>query len=199
MKTVRMIGYARVSTEDQHLEMQIEALEKAGVSEIYQDRQSGAKRDRRGLTECLESLATGDLLVVWRIDRLGRSLLHLVEIISELRARGVHFRSLSDGAIDTTSATGELVFHIMGAIAQFERRLIQERVTLGMQSAIRRGKHVGRPGIDQEQKEGIFALMKQGKDIKEISQLLSIKETTVRHHFYKSRNLLLSSGSSSTC
>lgn len=181
----RVIGYARVSTEDQNLEMQIEALEKAGVSRIYQDRESGAKRDRKGLSECLESLGPGDLLIVWRLDRLGRSLLHLVEIISQLRARGVNFRSLSDGVIDTTSATGELVFHIMAAIAQFERRLIQERVTLGMQCAKRQGRHCGRPGIGQEKSEMISTLMAEGNDIGQIAALSGLKETTVRHHYYR--------------
>ena len=181
----RVIGYARVSTEDQNLEMQIDALEKAGVSRIYQDRESGAKRDRKGLSECLESLGPGDLLIVWRLDRLGRSLLHLVEIISQLRARGVNFRSLSDGVIDTTSATGELVFHIMAAIAQFERRLIQERVTLGMQCAKRQGRQVGRKGIDQDKIDKIHDLILTGKGVKGISELLDLKETTVKHYFYQ--------------
>ena len=125
----RMIGYARVSMSDQDVRLQWEALRRAGCQEplIFCDTASGAKTAHPGLEACLRALAPGDLLVVWRLDRLGRSMTHLVALIEGLLQRQVGFRSLSDGAIDTTTASGELVFHIFSALAQFERRLIQER------------------------------------------------------------------------
>ena len=125
----RMVGYARVSTSDQDSSLQWEALRRAGCqgSHIFCDTASGAHTARPGLEACLQALAPGDMLVVWRLDRLGRSMTHLVTLIEGLLQRQVGFRSLGDGAIDTTTASGELVFHIFSALAQFERRLIQER------------------------------------------------------------------------
>jgi len=130
----RMIGYARVSTSDQDVSLQWEALRRAGCQEplIFCDTVSGAHTARPGLEACIRALAPGDMLVVWRLDRLGRSMAHLVTLIEGLLQRQVGFRSLSDGAIDTTTASGELVFHIFSALAQFERRLIQERTLAGL-------------------------------------------------------------------
>ena len=130
----RMVGYARVSTSDQDVSLQREALRQAGCQEpqIFCDTASGAHAARPGLEACLRALAPGDLLVVWRLDRLGRSMAHLVTLIEGLLQRQVGFRSLSDGAIDTTTASGELVFHLFSALAQFERRLIQERTRAGL-------------------------------------------------------------------
>ena len=126
--TGRLIGYARVSTDDQDLALQIDSLTNLGINRdvIFSDKMSGAKADRPGLDACLAKLQLGDTLVVWRLDRLGRSMRHLVELIGQLRDRGIGFRSVSDGLIDTTSPSGELIFHIFSALAQFERRLIQE-------------------------------------------------------------------------
>jgi len=120
----RLIGYARVSTVDQDLELQIEALRRAGCSatQIFQDIASGARTARPDLEACLQALHPGDTLLVWGLDRLGRSMAHLVAVIEELRGRQVGFRSLGDGAIDTTTASGELVFHLFSTLAQFERR-----------------------------------------------------------------------------
>jgi DNA invertase Pin-like site-specific DNA recombinase len=152
-----MVGYARVSTSDQDVSLQWEALRRAGCQEahIFCDTASGAHATRPGLAACLQALAPGDMLVVWRLDRLGRSMAHLVTLIEGLLQRQVGFRSLGDGAIDTTTASGELVFHIFSALAQFERRLIQERTQAGLAAARARGRRGGRralqPGDPQVQ------------------------------------------------
>jgi DNA invertase Pin-like site-specific DNA recombinase len=112
------------------------------------DKLSGAKTERPGLTKCLETLQSGDILVVWRLDRLGRSMRHLITLVEDLRSKGIGFRSLSEGAIDTTSASGELIFNIFSALAQFERRLIQERTKAGLAAARARGRNGGRPKVD---------------------------------------------------
>ena len=147
----RLIGYARVSTADQDLQLQIKALQRAGCHDawIFRDIASGARTARPGLEACVHALAAGDTLVVWRLDRLGRSMAHLVTVIDELLRRQVGFRSLGDGAIDTTTASGELVFHIFSALAQFERRLIQERTRAGLAAARARGNTAdgGRYGL----------------------------------------------------
>jgi len=139
------VGYARVSTDEQNLDLQRRALKAAGCARIFADQGvSGAARKRPGLDKALESLSNGDVLVVWRLDRLGRSLPHLIEIVQALGGRGVEFQSVSE-AIDTTSAGGRLVFHIMGALAEFERSLISDRTRAGMAAAKARGQVVGRP------------------------------------------------------
>ena len=149
----RLVGYARVSTDNQDLTLQMDSLLGLGVNreDIFTDKMSGAKTDRPGLGACLAKLQQGDTLVVWRLDRLGRTMHHLVELIEELRNRGVGFRSVSDGLIDTTSPSGELVFHIFSALAQFERRLIQERTKAGLAAARARGRFGGRPLIDLDE------------------------------------------------
>jgi DNA invertase Pin-like site-specific DNA recombinase len=137
----RLVGYARVSTQDQNLSLQIDALLRAGVSKdlIFTDKASGAKYQRPGLDACLEQLRSGDVLLDWRLDRLGRSVRHLVTLIDELREKQIGFRSVCDGAIDTTTPSGELIFHVFSALAQFERRLIQERTNAGLAAARARG------------------------------------------------------------
>ena len=134
----RTIGYARVSTTEQELRLQVDALKAQGCPDelIFVDKASGAKADRPGLSKCLETLPAGDLLLVWRLDRLGRSMAHLVTLVEELQERGIGFRSICDGAIDTTTS-GELVFNVFSALAQFERRLIQERTRAGLAAARR--------------------------------------------------------------
>jgi len=141
-----LYGYARVSTSDQDLHLQLDALKKAGCEDtaIFTDKISGVKSDRPGLNACLAKLHSGDTLLVWRLDRLGRSMAHLVGLVEGLREQGIGFRSICDGAIDTTTASGELVFNIFSALAQFERRLIQERTRAGLQAARARGKTGGR-------------------------------------------------------
>ena len=148
--TGRIVGYARVSTSDQDLSLQVDALKQHGCTDtlIFVEKASGARAQRPGLERCLDSLSHGDILLVWRLDRLGRSMPHLVSLIEELRKRGVGFRSICDGVIDTTTASGELVFNIFSALAQFERRLIQERTRAGLAAARARGRLGGRKRID---------------------------------------------------
>jgi len=145
----RMLGYARVSTGEQDLDLQLDALVKAGCvkKNVYTDKLSGAKTARPGLDECLRQLKSGDTLIVWRLDRLGRSVRHLIDVVEDLRQRGVGFKSICDGAIDTTTASGELIFHIFTALAQFERRLVQERTKAGLTAARARGRLGGRPPV----------------------------------------------------
>lgn len=140
-----LIGYARISTIDQSLDLQLDALRRAGCEAIFEDTGvSGAKAKRPGLEKLLKRLNQGDVLVVWKLDRLGRSMRHLIELTSAFEAKGVGFRSLSD-AIDTSTAGGKLYFHLMGAFAEFERNLISERTKAGMAAAKARGVQMGRP------------------------------------------------------
>lgn len=143
----RLIGYARVSTTEQDLRLQLDALNKAGCVKVFEDKASGARSKRPGLEACVAALEPGDTLVVWRLDRLGRSMPHLVSLVEELLGNGIGFRSLLDGALDTTTASGELMFHIFSSLAQFERRLVQERTTAGLAAARARGRLGGRPAI----------------------------------------------------
>src|SRR5215210_9433347 len=129
-----LIGYARVSTDEQNLDSQLDALKQANCEQIYTDRVSGTKAERKGLTEALSHLRAGDTLVVWRLDRLGRSLRHLIDTITILGDRGVGFKSLQEN-IDTTTSGGKLVFHIFGSMAEFERDMIRERTQAGLQAA----------------------------------------------------------------
>src|SRR6266480_3651562 len=138
------IGYARISTQDQTLDLQKDALEKIGCTKIYTDTASGAKEVRKGLEEALTYLREGDTLVVWRLDRLGRSLKHLIDTISILNHRNIGFKSITEN-IDTTTNGGKLIFHVFGALAEFERDLIRERTQAGLQAARARGRFGGRP------------------------------------------------------
>ena len=141
----RLIGYARVSTGEQHLDLQLDALAAAGCERIYRDNGvSGVATKRPGLSKALRALHAGDVLVVWKLDRLGRSLAELIAVMGQLERRDIGFRSLSE-SIDTTTAGGRLVFHLMGALAEFERGLISERTKAGMASAKARGAKIGRP------------------------------------------------------
>jgi DNA invertase Pin-like site-specific DNA recombinase len=146
----RLVGYARVSRNEQDLNLQLDALEKAGCIKdmIFMDKISGAKTERPGLEKCLATLGHGDTLIVWRLDRLGRSMQHLVSLIEGLRQKGISFKSICDGSIDTTTASGELIFNIFSSLAQFERRLIQERTKAGLDAARARGRNGGRKKID---------------------------------------------------
>src|SRR5919112_3559820 len=140
------IGYARVSTDEQTLDLQLDALNAAGCAQIFTDRVSAAKSERPGLTNALGHLRDGDTLVVWRLDRLGRSLPHLIETVTTLAGRGVGFKSLTE-SIDTTNTGGRLIFHIFGALAEFERDLIRERTQAGLKAARARGRKGGHPRV----------------------------------------------------
>ena len=139
-----LVGYARVSTDEQTLNLQNDALQASGCQHIFTDTASGAKRDRPGLDEAIHFVRSGDTLVVWRLDRLGRSLKHLIETVGALEERGIGFRSLQEN-IDTTTSGGKLVFHVFGALAEFERGLIRERTNAGLAAARARGRGGGRP------------------------------------------------------
>jgi DNA invertase Pin-like site-specific DNA recombinase len=172
-----LIGYARVSTRKQNLELQLDALQKAGCQLIYQEQASGAKADREELDKMLGQLRKGDTVVVWKIDRIGRSLRHLVSLIDQFQQLGVGFRSLSD-SIDTTTAQGRLVFNIFASLAEFERELISERTNAGLDNARRKGKRLGRPaGLSQERLRKASAardLHHKGYSKAEIARMLDI-------------------------
>ena len=142
-----LIGYARVSTQDQTLDLQTDALTRAGCERIFTDTASGAKAERPGLQEAINQLRAGDTLVVWRLDRLGRTLNHLMATITELNVQGIGFKSLQE-SMDTTTPGGKLIFHIFGSLAEFEREVIRERTNAGLQAARARGRLGGRPRID---------------------------------------------------
>lgn len=137
------IGYARVSTADQSLDVQTDALSKAGCTIIYEERASGSKDDRAELAQAIKALRAGDTLVVWRLDRLGRSLSHLIVTVNDLAARGIGFESITE-KIDTGSAVGQLMFHLFATLAQFERQLVSERTKAALSSARARGRSGGR-------------------------------------------------------
>lgn len=178
-----LVGYARVSTDSdkQSTDLQHDALLKAGVDSrhIYEDKASGAKDDRTGLAQALEFVQSGDTLVVWKLDRLGRSLPHLIEIINTLKAKDVGFKSITEG-MDTSSPSGKLVFNIFASLADFERELIKERVNAGLESARKRGRIGGRPkAIEQETLDAICVALEEGKSKSEISRIFNVKRTTL--------------------
>lgn len=182
MEVIRMlVGYMRVSTEEQTTSLQKDALLKYGVDErnIFADIVSGASKNRDGLNAALEFLKTGDILVVWKLDRLGRSLAHLISIITSLKEKNIAFVSLTKG-MDTTTASGELFFHIFGALAQFERSLIQQRVKAGLESARLRGKSGGRPkAIDDEKLKAIKEALASGMSKAAICRTFGVKRSTL--------------------
>lgn len=146
-----IIGYARVSTAEQKLQLQLDALAAAGCDKIYQDVAQGKRTDRPQLTAALADLKPGDTLIVWKLDRLGRSVPHLVSLVNELAGRDVQFKSLTD-AIDTSSTSGRFFFHVMASLAQMERELIAERTRAGLAAAKARGQRLGRPESMTNQK-----------------------------------------------
>jgi DNA invertase Pin-like site-specific DNA recombinase len=179
-KETMLIGYARVSTYDQTLNLQRDALEKAGCSKLFTDTASGANAERKGLDEVLDYVRKGDTLVVWRLDRLGRSLPHLIATMTALEERGIGFKSLMEN-IDTTTSGGKLIFHIFGALAEFERNLIRERTTAGLAAARARGRKGGRPKALTGNRLNIARALYNDKQhsIAEICQTLKISRATL--------------------
>lgn len=178
-----LIGYMRVSSTDdrQSVDLQRDALNASGVDSrhLFSDKASGAREDRANLRDCLEYLKTGDTLVVWKLDRLGRSLPHLLSILTELRERGVSFRSLTEH-IDTGTPHGELLFSLFGALAQYERALTRERIMAGLAAARRRGRYGGRPPtIDAEKLEQITAALAGGASKSSISRTFNVPRSTL--------------------
>lgn len=173
------IGYARVSTQDQKLDMQRNALTAAGCSTIFEDQTSGTRAKRPGLDQVLAKLGPGVVLVVWRLDRLGRSLSHLVEVLKTIEAKGAGFVSLTE-AIDTTSAGGRLVFHMMAALAEFERTLIVERTQAGLSAAKARGMKLGRrKKLTPKQVEHGRALLDAGETGHAVATSLGVSRATL--------------------
>lgn len=173
-----LIGYARVSTLDQTLALQQDALRKAGCEKIFTDTASGALALRPGLTEALNFARSGDTLSVWRLDRLGRSLHHLIETVNTLKERGIHFRSLQE-QFDTSTSGGKLVFHIFGVLAEFERDLIRERTQAGLVAARARGKVGGRPALSAPKVQQLRTLAAdRTNSVPEICKTLGISRTT---------------------
>ncbi len=175
-----LIGYARVSTPDQNVAMQVDALEKAGCHRVFTDVASGAKASRPGLDQALAYLREGDTLTVWKIDRLGRSLSHLVQTVDDLRDRGVSFRSLNDAGIDTTTRNGKLLFNLFATLAEFERDLIRERTKAGLESAAARGRHGGRrPVITPSKLDKAQKLMAKGLSVREAAAAIKVGKTAL--------------------
>jgi len=177
------IGYMRVSSDSdrQNTDLQRDALLAAGVDarHLFEDHASGARDDRHGLSKALEFVRPGDVLVVWKLDRLGRSLSHLLSIVTTLKDRQVAFRSLTEG-MDTTTASGELLFHVFGALAQYERALTHERVIAGLAAAKRRGRVGGRPAaIVGEKREAIIAALNGGMSKAAVCRNFGVKRTTL--------------------
>lgn len=178
-----LIGYMRVSSDSdrQATDLQHDALVAAGIDErhLFEDRCSGARDERPGLKKVLAYLRKGDTLVVWKLDRLGRSLVHLLKIIKDLQAQGIGFKSLTE-QIDTTTAHGEFLLHIFGALSQYERSLVRERILAGVEAARKRGKRGGRPlKIDQETKEAILQALRQRTTLAAICRTFKIPRSTL--------------------
>src|SRR5919199_242133 len=175
-----LIGYARVSTQDQTLHLQQDALEQAGCTKIFTDTASGSQADRVGLQEAMQYVRPGDTLVVWRLDRLGRSLTHLITTISALQERQIGFRSITEN-IDTTTSGGKLIFHIFGALAEFERDIIRERTKAGLLAARVRGRRGGRPETLRGNKVAMAQALYNDKhySIAEICKTLTISRATL--------------------
>ncbi len=184
-----LIGYVRVSTLEQDVNPQIDELQKAGCEKIFRDKISGAKTERPGLDQALKFLRDGDSLVVWCLDRLGRSLKHLIETVGLLEERGIGFRSLQE-AIDTKTSGGRLIFHIFGALAEFERNLIRERTMAGLRAARARGRVGGRPKkLDEKKTELAFHLYDEQKyAVKEICRMLGISKPTLYAYLARRNN-----------
>ena len=178
-----LIGYARVSTTDQNLDLQKDALNRAGCERIFTDVASGAKSDRVGLAEALKFAREGDTLVVWKLDRLGRSLGHLIETVAGMSARKIGFRSLQE-SIDTNTSGGKLFFHVFGALAEFERDIIRERTNAGLSAARARGRKGGRPkSMDEKKVAMAMALLKnRTTPVGDICAILGVSKATLYRH-----------------
>ncbi len=174
-----LIGYARVSTQDQNLSLQLEALKKAGCEKIFKDKTSGSRADRPGLNKALELLRKDDTLIVWKLDRLGRSVKHLVNLVGELRQEGVQFKSITD-SIDTGTPSGRFFFHVMASLAEMERELTIERTRAGLETARKLGRKGGRRRKMTESKvESAKKLLLNGVPPKDVAKNLGVSVPTL--------------------
>jgi len=175
-----LIGYARISTDDQNLNLQRDALNHAECEQIFEDQLSGAKAERPGLQQALQYARTDDTIVVWRLDRLSRSLKDLIEMVTLLESKGIGLRSLQE-AIDTSSSSGKLIFHIFGALAEFERNLIRERTQAGLQAARARGRKGGRPKSLNKDKQALAVKLYDEKKhtVDQICEMMGVSKPTL--------------------
>jgi DNA invertase Pin-like site-specific DNA recombinase len=188
-----LIGYARVSTADQDLALQTDALTKAGCEKVFTDKASGAKVNRPGLTEALDFVRAGDTLVVWKLDRLGRSIQGLIELAANLSARKIDFRSLTDG-FDTATPSGRLLFHILASVAEMERELIKERTIAGLAAARARGGNGGgrKSVMTPDMLDTARKLLKAGDSPAKVAKLLQVGRSTFYRHFPANERTLVS-------
>ena len=177
------IGYARVSTDDQNASLQVDALKKAGCIKVFTDHASGSKASRPELDKMIDQLRTDDVVVVWRLDRLGRSLRNLIELVADLDEQGVGFRSLTE-SIDTTTNGGRLIFHIFAALAEFERDLIRERTHAGLAAARACGRVGGRPSVMNDKKVDKARKLYDSRQhtVSEIAEMLDVSVATIYRH-----------------
>lgn len=173
------IGYARISTSDQNLDLQLDALKQAGCERIYSDTITGTSTKRPEFDKLLDILRPGDVLTVWKLDRVGRSLKHLLQIAEDLQAKGIHLHIITQG-IDTTTPAGKMLFSIMGSIAEYEKSLIQERVNAGLKAAKARGRVGGRPSaLSHDDKKQAIALHRGGMSVSAIAKTLGVSRPTI--------------------
>lgn len=183
----RLLGYARVSTADQSLQMQVDYLTRAGVhpDDIYSETVSGVAKRRRALDGVLAMARRGDMLVVWKLDRVGRSLLDLLRRMDDMERRGIGFKSITEG-IDTTTPGGRLIFHVMGALAQFERDLVVERTRAGVRAHIARGGRVGQPQkLTPAQKREAKQMLRSGQSRREVAEHFGVHPQTIYNRVVK--------------
>ena len=182
-----LLGYARVSTPDQSIDLQLDALRSAGVERVWTDVASGSRGDRPGLEGLLQAAQSGDQVVVWRLDRLGRSLAHLAQLAKDLAERGVTIRSLTDG-VDTSGSTGRLLLGLLGTLAEYEREILIERTVAGLQAARRRGTTLGRrPSLTTAQVEEIRKMHEGGRGLRELGRLFRVDPATINRALKSSR------------
>ena len=182
------IGYARVSTRDQNLDMQLQALKRAGCKQIYQEKVSGVGRARPEFQKMMQQIRKDDVLVIWRLDRLARSTKVLLEIVEQLQEKGASFKSLGEPWADTTSAAGKLVMTFFAGMAEFERDLIRDRTGVGRKAALERGVKFGRPSkMTEEQLKIAKRLLRQGKSISYVADAFGVHFTTLYRYFRESK------------
>ncbi len=186
-----LVGYARVSTQDQNPDLQLDALKAAGCEKVYAEKASGAQRERPELKAMLDYLRAGDTVVVWKLDRLARSLKPLIETVEQLAARDIGFRSITE-SIDTTTAGGKLIFHVFGALAEFERSVIRERARAGLASAKARGRTGGRPpALKAEDLNAAKALLADPDiTVEDVAKRLKVATSTLYRHLPGGRGAL---------